>query len=109
MDKRCPLGLKEFPNQICPLAVQRLRALERVEGNTSHLQESKMPGCEWCVNDRESNYCFFRYIHDNQGQDHPTIEIAEKLLVTQAAVYSGLNRAIAKIKDSNIIADLKKK
>lgn len=109
MDKRCPLGLNCFPTQTCPLAIQRLKALEQVDGNASHVQEAKMPGCDWAVNDKDSNYCFFKYMHDNEGKDHPTIEIAEKLLITQAAVYSGLNRAVSKVKESDIVKDLKKK
>lgn len=108
-DRRCPLGLNCFPAQVCPLAVERLKALERAGGNASHIQEGSLEGCEWAINDRDSNYCFFRYIHDNAGKDHSTIEIAEKLLITQAAVYSGLNRAVSKIKDSDLVKDLKRK
>ena len=108
MDKRCPLGLNDFPCQTCPLAVQRLKSLERVDGNASHVQESKMSGCDWGINDRESNYCFFKYIHDNADKDHSTIEIAEKLLITQAAVYSGLNRILVRIQDSDIVQMLKR-
>ena len=107
MDSRCPMGLNEFPCQTCPLAVERLRALERVSGNASHMQESKMPGCDWAINDRDSNYCFFKYILFNSDRDHSTIEIAEKLKITQAAVYSALHRALMQVKDSDIIELLK--
>ena len=106
-DKRCPLGLKCHPTQYCPLAIQRLKALERADGNVSHLQESKIPGCDWYCADKDSNYCFFKYIHDNSGKDHSTIDIAEKLSITQAAVYSGLNRAITKLKEMKIYKLLK--
>ncbi len=109
MDTRCPLGLNKFPSQVCPLAVDRLRALQEIEGNASHIQESKMRGCDWAINDKDSNYCFFKYICDNQNKDHPTIEIAEKLLITQAAVYSGLNRALARVKETDIIEIIKEK
>lgn len=107
MDQRCPLSLKTHPKQVCPLAVQRLKALENLNGNSSHMHESKLPGCEWALNDKESHYCFFKYIYDNGGKDHSTIEIAEKLMITQAAVYSGLNRALERIKDSDIVKVLK--
>lgn len=102
MDARCPLKLKNHPTQCCPLAIQRLKALERAEENATHLQESEICGCPFYVNDRESNYCFFKYIHDNATKDHSTIDIAEKLSITQAAVYSGLNRVITKIKETTI-------
>jgi hypothetical protein len=97
MDDRCPLGLNDFPTSVCPLAVERLRHLENESGNVSHLKESKLPGCDWYCKDKDSNYCFFSYIHDNKDKEHTTIEIAEKLSVTQAAVYSGLNRALEKV------------
>lgn len=97
MDNRCPLGLSDFPTSVCPLAVDRLRALENESGNISHLKESKLPGCPWYCKDKESNYCFFAYIYNNRDTEHTTIDIAEKLSITQAAVYSGLNRAIGKI------------
>jgi hypothetical protein len=107
-DKRCPLRLQCFPTQVCPLAIERLKALERINRNTSHFQESRMEGCPWAVSDKDSNYCFFKYIYENEGKEHPTIEISEKLLITQAAVYSGLNRAINRIKRSPLFRRFRK-
>lgn len=97
MDSRCPLGLKDFPVSACPLAVERLRCLENESGNISHLKESKLPGCDFYIKDRDSNYCFFVYIYNNRDKEHSTIQIAEKLGITQAAVYSGHNRGVEKI------------
>ena len=99
-DPRCPLKLKTFPVQVCPLAVERLKALERLNRSTSNIQESKMPGCAWCINDCDSNYCFFKYIYENEGLEHTTIEISEKILTTQPSVYSSLTRVISRIKRS---------
>jgi hypothetical protein len=103
MDPRCPLGLKVLPTSVCPLAVERLRALENGAGNVSHLHEDKLPGCTWAINDKDSSYCFFKYIRDNKGVSHDTIHIGQKLLITQAAVYSGLNRAIERTKECGIL------
>ncbi len=98
MDERCPLGLKTMPKSICPLGVQRLRAIENEE-----VGEKALVGCDWYINDAESNYCFFSYMADNEGIDHNTIDISGKLLITQAAVYSGLNRAIEVMKEEGAV------
>jgi hypothetical protein len=95
MDPRCPLGLKSLPQSACPEAANALRMLRN---NPSQAEKLKLP-CDWYINDRDSNYCFFKYIHDNEGQDHNTIDIASLLLTTQASVYSGQSRALAKAKE----------
>jgi hypothetical protein len=95
MDERCPLGLKILPQSICPLAAQSLRALRNNPGQAEKLE---LP-CQWYINDRDSNYCFFKYIHDNVGKDHNTIDIASLLLTTQASVYSAQSRALQKAED----------
>ena len=97
MDPRCPLGLSDFPTSVCPLAIERLRHLENESGNVSHQKESRLPGCDYYIKDKDSNYCFFAYINQNKDKEHSTIEIAEKLSITQAAVYSGLNRGLEKV------------
>jgi len=108
MNKRCPRKLKCFPSAPCPLAVQRLRGLKKASKNVSYTQEAKVKGCNWYIADKDSNYCFFKYIHDNEGEDHSTIIISEKLNITQAAVYSSLNRAIEKLKKTPLYTYLKK-
>lgn len=107
MNKRCPLKLKCFPDIPCPLAIQRLKVLAHANKNLSYLQESKAKGCDYYIFDRDSNYCFFKYIYDNQGKTHSTIEIAELLFITQAAVYSSQNRAIAKFSETSLAKLLK--
>ena len=99
-DSRCPLGLKCFPTQVCPLAIERLKALERLNRNTSNAQEVKLPGCPWMINDKDANYCYFKYMYQNEGLEHTTIEISEKLLTTTASVYASLAHVIGRIKRS---------
>lgn len=93
LDDRCPLGLKSFPTSVCPLAAERLRALR----NAPNDPKSDTVGCDWYLNDSASNYCFFAFVHQNEGQGHETIEIASLLHATQASVYSNLSKAIEKV------------
>jgi hypothetical protein len=95
-DPRCPLGLKVMPTSICPLAADRLRALQNGDANT-------MVGCEFYINDVPSNLCFFSYMHNNAGMEHQTIDISSKLLITQATVYSSLNKALEKAKEIGLV------
>jgi len=108
-DPRCLLKLKNFPTQFCPLAIERLKALECLSRIASAHQESNIPGCIWSINDKDANYCFFKYIYDNEGLEHSTIEISEKLLTTQASVYFSLARVISRIKKSALFRKKLKK
>ncbi len=108
MDKRCPRKLKTFPHSPCPLAVQKLRGLKRTSKNISYTKEAKIEGCDWYIADQDAHYCFFKYIFDNEGEMHSIIAIAEKLNITQAAVYSSFNRAVAKLKKTKLYNFLKK-
>jgi hypothetical protein len=98
MDERCPLGLKSLPTSVCPLAAERLRALR----NSPNDPKAEQVGCSWYIADRPSNYCFFKYVHDNEGQGHETIEIAALLHATQANVHANLGKAIEKVKDAGL-------
>lgn len=99
MDSRCPLGLKTLPTSTCPLAADSLRLLRNNPGQAEKL---KLP-CDWYINSRESNNCFFKYMADFDPEErHETIDIAELLLTTQAAVYSGQRRAEQKVREIGI-------
>jgi hypothetical protein len=107
MDFRCPLALLDFPKTICPLAVERLQALKEQKGNVLHHQEDEMGGCPHYINDKESNYCFFKYIHDNEGKIHSNVETADKMMLTQASIYSAYTRGLEFLSESDLINDLK--
>jgi hypothetical protein len=111
MDKRCLRCLKELPESICSLAVERLKAMARMSRNTPYSQERELPGCPFYVLDKDANYCFFKYISDNESKEHSIIEICELMCITQAAVYESLRRGISKMKkkESYKLLNLKKK
>jgi hypothetical protein len=111
MDPRCLRCLKEFPDSVCPLAVERLKAMAKMSRNTPYSQEKELPGCPFYVLNKESNYCFFMYIFENESKEHSIIEACELLCITQAAVYESLRRGIAKLKKKACykLLNLKKK
>ena len=98
MDDRCPLGLNDFPTMPCVLAAERLRAIR----NSPNDPKTERVGCDWYVNNRDANYCFFSYMHQNDGQGHDTIEIAGLLHETQAAVYDNMKKALEKVKEAGL-------
>lgn len=98
MDDRCPLGLQDFPTSVCPLAVERLRAMRNNKGDAQNVKV----GCEWYIASKEANYCFHKYMAQNEGESHATIDIASLLHVTQAVVYSDLTKAVGKVKEAGV-------
>jgi len=98
MDDRCPLGLKSLPTSVCPLAAERLRAIRNNQAEAKNITA----GCDWYIQDRSANYCFFKYMADNEGEGHDTINIASLLHITQATVYADLDSAIQKTKEAGI-------
>lgn len=102
MDDRCELGLKTMPQSPCALAVSALHR-ERSGQLLKDRQTGKdIPPCEWFVADKSANFCFFKYMQDNEGQGHDTIEIAALLHTTQASVYSSLARAVEAVKEAGL-------
>src|SRR5574337_1243320 len=77
MDKRCPRALATMPDEWCPLAVLRLRAIRTAGRELTEEEESKLPGCPWAVNHQLANYCFFKYIQEYAAEKPPAdVEIA---------------------------------
>lgn len=98
MDKRCPRKLDKFPDSPCSLAVQRLKLLAASGKNMPYLKEKSMEGCPYYILDKDSHYCFFKYMYDNESKEHSVIDICMLLNITQSAVYQSLKRAINKLK-----------
>jgi len=98
MDDRCPRGLDVFPDSTCALAVQRLRAIQNDQGNAKNIKV----GCDWYIKNEAASYCFFKYMAENEGKSHDTINVASLLNITQAAVSDTLKSATVKVREAGI-------
>lgn len=107
MDPRCPRKLKELPCEFCPLAVLRLKALRNSEDELTEDEENKLPGCPWAVNHQMSNYCFFNYVTDYLSNIPSDKEIAHMNNVSVETVKDTTKSAVNKVKDFELIKDLK--
>ena len=108
MDKRCPRGLKCMPDEWCPLAVLRLRAIRTAGKELNEEEEAKLPGCPWAVNHQVANYCFFKYIQDFSGDKAPSdVEIASLNCISVEAVKKTEKAAINKIREAEQFKSLK--
>ena len=108
MDKRCPRALECLPNEWCPLAVMRLRAIRTAGRELTEEEESKLPGCPWAVNHQLANYCFFKYIQDYAGDKPPSdVEVASLNCMSVDAVKKTEKTALAKIRETDEFRTLK--
>lgn len=62
MPSKCSRKLTTAPIKFCALAMQRLSGHE---------------GCEWFVNDSESKYCFWYYLHLHPNELHSVTAISK--------------------------------
>ena len=101
MDKRCPRKLKYLPDDWCPLAVLKLKALRNAGHELTEQEESKLPGCPWAINHQMACYCFFKYIEEFLSDKAPSdAEIAHYLNISIDSVKSINKKAIDKIRDA---------
>lgn len=108
MDKRCPRALENMPEQWCPLAVMRLRAIRTAGRELTEEEEAKLPGCPWAVNHQLANYCFFKYIKEFAGDKPPSdIEVASLNCISVDAVKKTEKSALNKIRETEEFKDLK--
>lgn len=108
MDSRCPRMLTEHPEQYCPLAVMRLRAIRTANKELTEEEESKLPGCPWAVAHQLANYCFFKYIQE-YSSDKPLsdMEIASLNGISIDAVKKTEKSALNKIREAKEFNSLK--
>jgi len=108
MDPRCPRALEVLPDQWCPLAVMRLRAIRTAGRDLTEEEESKLPGCPWAVNHQLANYCFFKYIKQFAGDKPPSdMEIASLNCISVEAVKKTEKTALSKIREATQFKELK--
>lgn len=108
MDSRCPKQLRHHPDEWCSLAVIRLKALRNAGRELTEEEESNCPGCPWATSHQLSCYCFFKYAHDYLPDSSPSdIEIAYANSISIETVKKVEKKALEKIKESQMIKDIK--
>lgn len=108
MDDRCPRQLEFLPENFCPLAVMRLKAIRQAGRELTEDEESKLPGCPWAVNHQLANYCFFKYIKEYAADKPPAdIEIAALNCISVETVKKIEKTALTKIRDTEQFKSLK--
>ncbi len=98
MDCRCPKGFTKYPSTPCP---EGKKAID--------LSRKNQPGgCPYFINDAESNYCFFKFMHDD-GRPIETQKIASLLMVDDNEVKKiihNFKRRITSLFGIDSVADL---
>lgn len=108
MDDRCPRNLKNSPENWCPLAVLRLKAIRNAGRELTEEEEAKLPGCPWAVNHQLANYCFFQYAKEyGDGTACSDIEIASLLYLSTETVKKAEKIAISKLREDSKFKELK--
>lgn len=108
MDSRCPRKLDNLPCVYCPLAVLRLKALRNSPVELTEEEEAKLPGCNWAIQHQLSNYCFFNYTKDYLSDVPSDKEVAHMNNVSVETVKKIEAKAIEKIKELDIIKDIRR-
>lgn len=105
---KCPRKLDELPQGWCSLAVLRLKSIRALDREPSELEESKLPGCPWAINNQTSGYCWFKYESKNMPDTPPAdVEIAAMLNIQPDTVKSTFESAMSKLKNADFVKDIK--
>ena len=107
MDRRCPRQLDNMPENYCPLAVIRLRAIRTAGRELTEEEENALPGCPWAVNSQTANYCFFKYIDEfASDQTLSDVEVAALNCLSVETVKKVEKEAMNKIRVREEFANL---
>jgi len=63
IDKRCPKGLKFLPCNVCKYGQKKSNKMKNGRYNVETICHDE---CVWYVNNKQYNYCFWKYLHDNK-------------------------------------------
>ena len=107
MDNRCPRKLNKFPDSWCMQAALRLKAIRNANRELTEEEERSLPGCNWAISCRVSNYCFFQYV-DQILPERPLadVEIAGLLNISIEEVRKLEKSASNKLKQNSVLAEL---
>lgn len=108
MDARCPRQLEGMPENYCPLAVTRLRAIRTAGRELTEEEENALPGCPWALNSQTANYCFFKYINEFAGDvTLSDVEVASLNCLSIDTVKKVEKEALNKIRSREEFVKLK--
>lgn len=97
----CPRRLSLPPNEPCPLALERINALQLSDEEGKRRRETdNLPGCPWYVTSAEHGHCFWNLMASPDGLVEPFSDkdICDLLMLSQAQVDKAMNSAIAKLR-----------
>lgn len=87
MSNKCPRCLKSGPSKPCKLAINRLNGDKK--------------GCDWFINDPQSNYCFWHYLYLHKGEQHSVTIISglwgssvNNISIAERSALSKINKII---------------
>lgn len=107
MDKRCPRRLSDLPSEYCPLAVQRLKAIQHAGKYLNEEEEAKLPGCKWAVRNQMANYCFFKYLASEMpNKPLADMEIAHMCGVSMSDVKATEKQALEALRNTDTIEEI---
>lgn len=104
--KCCPLKLKNFPDGICHLGLQKA---QWYKDNPGHMisEDINSGGCIWgIISEDESSYCFFKFMHIHEGEVFSDSEIAKRLGITKEQVKLACDSAVEKLKKQKVIQEI---
>lgn len=109
MDSRCPRRIDNMPDNWCPLAVLRLKAIRNAGRELNEEEEAKLPGCPWAVDHQLAHYCFFKYLSEFASDKSVSdIELAALLNVSVDTVKKIEKAALTKMREHKSFSSLKK-
>ena len=105
---RCVLKRDELPKTWCPSAVNRLKWIRGLGHEPSEEEEATAAFCPWAIDNQLAGYCWFRYEAQQMSENAvPDNDIAAALNISVDTVKKTTDRAIAKIKDSKEIKEIR--
>ena len=108
MDTRCPRRLEEMPDNWCPLAVLRLKAIRNAGRELTEEEEALLPGCPWAIDHQLAHYCFFQYLTIYTTEKSVSdIELAALLNVSVETVKKIEKTALTRMREHKSFSDLK--
>jgi hypothetical protein len=106
--KVCPRKLSSLPNDICFMAVMRLKQLRSLGHEATEQEERNLSGCDWAIDHQMSGYCYFvfeaKYLQEQGIND---AEIAALLNISQETVKIIGDEALNKMRNKDYVHELK--